>query len=95
MIAAPGNGKRSSGTPEPGQVNAGFCVIKVTRPRERIEHQLRFELFNPLNHPQFGKPGSTLGASGQGVQPAVQYADAPDPDRHEAHLPSDLRRKAT
>ncbi len=58
---------------QPDQVNTDFSVIKVTRIHERIEHQLRFELFNALNHPQFGKPGSTLGASDQGVVSSLLF----------------------
>lgn len=52
---------------QPGQVNADISIIKSTRFFERFEHQFRVELFNAFNHPQFGKPGSTLGAGDQGV----------------------------
>lgn len=39
----------------------------MTRFHERFKHQFRVEMFNALNHAQFGKPGTTLGASDQGV----------------------------
>jgi hypothetical protein len=39
----------------------------MTQITERIQHQFRVEMFNALNHPQFGAPGNTLGASNQGV----------------------------
>lgn len=52
---------------QPGQMNVDFSLIKSTRFFERFEHQFRMEAFNALNHPQFGGPGRTLGASDQGV----------------------------
>jgi hypothetical protein len=52
---------------QPDQVNVDFSILKNTRFGERFEHQLRVEVFNAVNHPQFGKPGTTLGASDQGV----------------------------
>ncbi len=50
-----------------GQTNVDFSLIKNTRFGERFQHQFRVEAFNALNHPQFGAPGRTLGASDQGV----------------------------
>lgn len=52
---------------QPGQVNVDFSLIKNTKIFERFQHQFRIEAFNALNHPQFGGPGRTLGASDQGV----------------------------
>lgn len=52
---------------QPGQVNADISIVKKTRFSERFEHQFRAELFNAFNHPQFGRPGTTLGAGDQGV----------------------------
>jgi hypothetical protein len=52
---------------QPGQTNVDFSIIKTTRFFERFQHEFRVEMFNALNHPQFGKPGTTLGASDQGV----------------------------
>lgn len=52
---------------QPGQVGVDFSIMKNTRIHERFEHELRVELFNALNHPAFGTPGRTLGASDQGV----------------------------
>lgn len=58
---------------QPGQVNVDFSVIKQTRITERVRHEFRAEFFNALNQPQFGKPGSTLGASDQGVISALLF----------------------
>lgn len=51
----------------PGQTNVDFSMIKDTRIFERFQHQLRVEMFNALNHPQFANPGNQLGSSSQGV----------------------------
>ena len=45
----------------PGQANVDFSLVKVTRFRERFEHQLKFEFFNAFNHAQFAAPGNTIG----------------------------------
>jgi hypothetical protein len=58
---------------QPGQVNLDFSLIKNTKIGERFTHEFRAEFFNALNHPQFGKPGSTLGASDQGVISALLF----------------------
>src|SRR6266508_1820798 len=51
----------------PGQANVDFSLVKVTRFRERFEHQLKFEFFNAFNHAQFAAPGNTLGNASAGV----------------------------
>lgn len=51
----------------PGQFQMDFSVVKNTRFRERFEHQIRFEFFNALNHPQFAAPGATIGTASAGV----------------------------
>src|SRR5262249_28862545 len=51
----------------PGQANLDLSIVKVTRFRERFEHQLKFEFFNALNHPQFAAPGATIGTGSAGV----------------------------
>jgi hypothetical protein len=51
----------------PGQVNVDFSLVKVTRFRERFEHQLKFEFFNAFNHAQFAAPGNTIGNASAGV----------------------------
>ena len=38
---------------------------------DRLRAQFRWELFNAFNHPQFGLPGSSLGASGFGIPTAT------------------------
>src|SRR5262249_14758161 len=51
----------------PGQANVDLSLVKVTRFRERFEHQLKFEFFNAFNHPQFAAPGNTIGNASAGV----------------------------
>jgi hypothetical protein len=51
----------------PGQFQVDFSVVKNTRFRERFEHQMRFEFFNALNHPQFAAPGAIVGTASAGV----------------------------
>src|SRR5947209_5960507 len=51
----------------PGVVNFDFSVIKNTRFLERANVQFRAEFFNIANHPNFGSPGTTFGASSFGV----------------------------
>ena len=45
----------------PGAINFDASVIKATK-FGRFEHELRVEVFNVLNHPQFERPG--VGTSG-------------------------------
>ncbi len=44
-----------------------FSTFKDFRLRERTTLQFRAEVFNILNHPNFGMPGNSLGASNFGV----------------------------
>ena len=41
----------------PGFNNADFSLIKKTKINERFSHEMRFEAFDILNHPNFGQPG--------------------------------------
>jgi hypothetical protein len=50
----------------PGQANVDFSLVKVTRFKERFEHQLKFEFFNAFNHAQFAAPGNTIGTGTAG-----------------------------
>jgi hypothetical protein len=50
----------------PGQWNLDLSLVKVTR-FGRLEHELRVEAFNALNHPQFANPGSVIGSANAGV----------------------------
>jgi hypothetical protein len=50
-----------------GAHNLDFSLIKDTRIRESTRMEIRAEVFNLLNTPQFGLPGTTLGAAGFGV----------------------------
>ena len=34
-----------------------FSLIKKTKINERFSHEMRFEAFDILNHPNFGQPG--------------------------------------
>ena len=51
----------------PGLFNVDLSAIKNTSITERLKFQLRGEIFNVFNHPNFGQPGTTLGNSGFGV----------------------------
>jgi hypothetical protein len=51
----------------PALFNVDLSAIKNTSITEKLKFQLRGEVFNVLNHPNFGQPGSTLGSSGFGV----------------------------
>ena len=57
----------------PGQANVDFSLVKVTKFRERFEHQLKFEFFNAFNHPQFAAPGNTIGNASAGVISALLF----------------------
>lgn len=50
----------------PGLFNIDLSAIKNTSITERLKFQLRGEIFNIFNHPNFGQPGTTLGSSGFG-----------------------------
>lgn len=51
----------------PALFNVDLSAIKNTSISERLKFQIRGEVFNVFNHPNFGQPGSTLGSSGFGV----------------------------
>jgi hypothetical protein len=57
----------------PGQANVDFSLVKVTRFKERFEHQLKFEFFNAFNHAQFAAPGNTIGNNNAGVISALAF----------------------
>jgi carboxypeptidase family protein len=57
----------------PGQTNLDISLVKVTRFRERFEHQFKVEFFNALNHPQFAAPGNNIGSSSAGVISALLF----------------------
>jgi hypothetical protein len=52
---------------EMGESNFDTAFIKGTNITERVSLQFRAEFFNFFNTPQFGNPGSTVGAGGFGV----------------------------
>jgi hypothetical protein len=43
----------------PGFNNVDFSLTKRTKITERFTHEMRFEAFDVLNHPNFGQPGRT------------------------------------
>jgi hypothetical protein len=57
----------------PGQTNVDLSLVKVTRFRERFEHQFKVEFFNALNHPQFAAPGNAIGSGTAGAISALLF----------------------
>jgi len=51
----------------PPMKNLDTSAFKTFTLKENTKLQFRAELFNVLNHPNFGKPASSLGATGFGV----------------------------
>ncbi|HUA84678.1 MAG TPA: TonB-dependent receptor [Bryobacteraceae bacterium] len=51
----------------PGRTNLDFSLFKDFSITERIHLQLRGELFNIFNHPQFDLPAATIGQPGVGA----------------------------
>jgi hypothetical protein len=51
----------------PGVQNFDFSLFKNTRILERINLQLRWELFNAFNHANFSQPGQVFGNAQFGV----------------------------
>jgi hypothetical protein len=47
--------------------------VKNTMFRERFHYQIRGEMFNLLNTPQFGQPNSTIGTAGVGSISSLLY----------------------
>ena len=43
----------------PGYANLDLGIVKDFAPQERYKAQLRFEMFNSLNHANFSQPSST------------------------------------
>jgi hypothetical protein len=57
----------------PGILLADISIVKNTRLRERFEHQLKIEMFNAFNHPQFAAPSATIGTASAGVISSLLY----------------------
>jgi hypothetical protein len=57
----------------PPQRTLDVSFVKNTRFGERVRHQLRVELFNALNTPQFAAPNSTIGTAGVGTITSLLY----------------------
>jgi outer membrane receptor protein involved in Fe transport len=60
----------------PGFNNVDFSLIKKTRINERFSHEMRFEAFDLLNHPNFGQPGrgAQVGSTTFGVINSTRFA---------------------
>jgi hypothetical protein len=50
-----------------GLVNFDFSILRNFALSERVRLQFRGELFNALNHANFGLPGRTLGNADFGI----------------------------
>jgi hypothetical protein len=59
----------------PALYNFDFSLAKKFRFSEHKELQFRWELFNGLNHPQFGLPNATVGVGGAGTITSTQRAN--------------------
>ncbi len=59
----------------PALYNFDFSVAKKFKFSESRELQFRTELFNALNHPEFGLPNSTVGVGGAGTITSTQRAN--------------------
>ena len=60
----------------PGFNNVDFSLIKKTKINERFSHEMRFEAFDVLNHPNFGQPGrlAQIGSTTFGVISNTRFA---------------------
>jgi outer membrane receptor protein involved in Fe transport len=60
----------------PGFNNVDFSLIKKTKINERFSHEMRFEAFDLLNHPNFGQPGrgAQVGSTTFGVINSTRFA---------------------
>jgi outer membrane receptor protein involved in Fe transport len=60
----------------PGFNNVDFSLIKKTKINERFSHEMRFEAFDVLNHPNFGQPGRgvQVGSTTFGVISNTRFA---------------------
>jgi hypothetical protein len=59
----------------PGYANLDFSLTKTTRIQEHLSLEIRAEIFNVLNHPNFALPN---GSVNPGVGPAGQISQTPD-----------------
>ncbi|MEZ5398448.1 MAG: TonB-dependent receptor [Bryobacteraceae bacterium] len=50
----------------PGRLDESFAVLKDTRIGERLTHQFRMEILNPLNRVVFGNPNTNLASNAFG-----------------------------
>ena len=60
----------------PGFNNVDFSLIKKTKITERFSHEMRFEAFDVLNHPNFGQPNrlAQVGNANFGVITNTRFA---------------------
>ena len=57
-----------------GRINFDFSMGKSVQFAESASAQFRAETFNAFNHPDFGLPGTVLGAAGFGVMSSATDA---------------------
>lgn len=66
----------------PGFAQLDLTVIKQFRISERLRTELRGEIYNIFNHPNFGSPAANLGGgvpsipTGAGIQPGQRFTKA-------------------
>ncbi|MEZ5398445.1 MAG: carboxypeptidase regulatory-like domain-containing protein [Bryobacteraceae bacterium] len=61
-----GTAPRYLETRGPGRLDESFAVLKNTRFGERVTHQFRMEILNPLNRTVFGDPNTNLASNAFG-----------------------------
>jgi hypothetical protein len=61
----------------PGYAETDISVTKMTRIREKMTLQLRAEIFNIFNHPNFAPPSATIINAGQGCGPTSTPTNSP------------------
>jgi hypothetical protein len=57
----------------PGFSNIDFSIMKYTRLSDRTRLQFRAEIFDLLNHPNFGQPGNVVGSPNFGRITATRF----------------------
>ncbi|MGD0133683.1 MAG: TonB-dependent receptor [Bryobacteraceae bacterium] len=58
----------------PGYAETDISVTKITRINERMTIQLRGEIFNVFNHPNFAPPAASIINAGSGCGPTSTYS---------------------
>lgn len=61
----------------PGFAETDISLTKTTRITERLSLQIKAEMFNLFNHPNFSVPAATIINAGTGCGPASTAANSP------------------